>query len=115
MSDAKFRVLRFDRWQDPSYAERLAREPLVELVDIKMAQPEAQSWAALESCHCYQASSARDASSATNEQNDRENDQQMCEHYDLASVGLGPRPPGLRGRRRLRRWACASRCACPRT
>jgi len=60
MAAPRFRVLRFDRWQDPSYAERLAREPLVELVDIRMAQPEEQSWAALASCHCYQASSARD-------------------------------------------------------
>ena len=60
MTEPRFRVVRFDRWQDPSFAERLHREPAVELVDIRMAQPEEQSWAALATAHCYQASSARD-------------------------------------------------------
>lgn len=60
MSDDRFRVVRFDRWQDASFAERLGREPAIALIDLRIARPEAESWAALATAHCYQASSARD-------------------------------------------------------
>ena len=54
------RVVRFDHWMDPAYAEILAGAPGVELVTCALDGPEDAAWAALATAEIYQISSAKD-------------------------------------------------------
>jgi D-3-phosphoglycerate dehydrogenase / 2-oxoglutarate reductase len=54
------KVVRFDLWQDPSFAERLAREGDIDLTVAAREGPEEDAWAALGQTHVYQVTSAKD-------------------------------------------------------
>jgi D-3-phosphoglycerate dehydrogenase / 2-oxoglutarate reductase len=54
------KVVRFDLWQDPSFAERLAREGDIDLTVAAREGPEEDAWAALGQAHVYQVTSAKD-------------------------------------------------------
>ena len=60
MSAMRKRVVRFDLWQDPSFAERLAREGDIDLTVAARQGPEQDAWAALGQAHVYQVTSAKD-------------------------------------------------------
>jgi D-3-phosphoglycerate dehydrogenase len=53
-------VVRFDVWYDPSMAERLGREPDVELQTCARNGDDDGAWSALARAHAYQISSAKD-------------------------------------------------------
>ncbi len=57
---SRFRVVRFDLWQNPAFAERLGRERGIELATVRLADPAANAWHQLSTAHVYQASSAKD-------------------------------------------------------
>jgi D-3-phosphoglycerate dehydrogenase len=54
------RVVRFDVWYDPSMAERLGREPDIELRTCARKGDDDEAWSALARAHAYQISSAKD-------------------------------------------------------
>lgn len=60
MTSPRFRVFRFDLWQNPEFAERLGREEGIELTTAKLADPQGPAWEALAAAHVYHASSAKD-------------------------------------------------------
>ena len=60
MSTNPKRVVRFDVWYDPSMAERLAREPDIELRTCARKGADDAGWSALAQAHAYQISSAKD-------------------------------------------------------
>ncbi len=53
-------VVRFDVWYDPSMAERLGREPDIELRTCARKGDDDKAWSALARAHAYQISSAKD-------------------------------------------------------
>ncbi len=53
-------VVRFDVWYDPSMAERLAREPDIELRTCARQGADEAAWGALAQAHAYQISAAKD-------------------------------------------------------
>ncbi len=60
MAERRKIVVRFNFHYDPAMAERLAREPDVELRTSDLAGPEERAWAELAEAHAYQISSAKD-------------------------------------------------------
>jgi D-3-phosphoglycerate dehydrogenase len=60
MSTTPKRVVRFDVWYDPSMADRLAREPDIELRTCARKGADDAGWSALAQAHAYQISSAKD-------------------------------------------------------
>ncbi len=53
-------VVKFDFWQDPAMAERLAREPDIDFLTCALAAPEEENWAKLARAHVYHISSTKD-------------------------------------------------------
>ena len=60
MSEIRKIVVRFDLWHHPIMAERLAREPDIELRTCNLAGPDDQAWSNLSTAHAYHISSAKD-------------------------------------------------------
>jgi D-3-phosphoglycerate dehydrogenase len=60
MPGQRKKVVRFDLWQDPSFAERLAREGDIDLTVAAREGPEEDAWSALGQAHVYQVTSAKD-------------------------------------------------------
>ncbi len=60
MSAKKKLVVRFDNWVDPAFAERLGREPDIELRTNKREGNDDQAWRDLAQAHVYQISAAKD-------------------------------------------------------
>jgi D-3-phosphoglycerate dehydrogenase len=60
MTDARKIVAKFNFWQDPAMAERLAREADIDFVACDIAAPDEQSWAQLSKAHVYHISSTKD-------------------------------------------------------
>ena len=60
MANTRKKVVRFDLWQDPSFAERLARDGDIDLTVAARQGPEEDAWRALSEAHVYQVTSAKD-------------------------------------------------------
>jgi len=60
VSATKKLVVRFDNWVDPAFAERLGREPDIELRTNKREGNDEQAWRDLAQAHVYQISAAKD-------------------------------------------------------
>ncbi len=60
MNQASVRVVRFNFWYHPSMAERLAREPDIELQTCQVEGDDDAAWSALADASVYQISSAKD-------------------------------------------------------
>lgn len=60
MAITRKKVVRFDLRQDPSFAERLARQGDIDLTVAARQGPEEEAWRALGDAHIYQVTSAKD-------------------------------------------------------
>ncbi len=60
MADRRKIVVRFNQWYNPVMAERLGREPDLELRTVARDGPDEAVWSALGAAHAFQVSSAKD-------------------------------------------------------